>query len=284
MEILESNWQAHLTLGFADDKGTTRLVQRSHVGPLRVQKPLYPEGEHICHAVVLHPPGGVVGGDHLALTTTVGSEAHAVLTTPGAAKWYKANGRISRQELTFTIGDDACLEWLPQESIFFDTADVQLTQTVNLSKTSRYIGCEILCFGRTASGESFTSGGLSQQTILRREGKLIWWEQGNLKGGSAAMHSPLGLSGNSVCATLLATGKPLSATVVQTIREDIDSMLGKLGNVEGDFGISQGKSLVVARYLGTSSEIARRVMLCVWQHVRPELMGCAAVVPRIWQT
>ena len=103
MKKNDSNWQAHLALKFADDGGTTRLVERSHSGPLRVQKPLYPEGARICHAIVLHPPGGVVGGDQLSVHAGVGSGAHALLTTPGAAKWYRANGHVSRQQINLTL-------------------------------------------------------------------------------------------------------------------------------------------------------------------------------------
>lgn len=276
----EAHWQAHLQLEFATDRETTRLVDCRHSGPLRVQKPLYPEGAQICHAVVLHPPGGVVGGDQLTLHARVGAGAHAVLTTPGAAKWYRANGKTSRQTLHFDAADGACLEWLPQESIFFDSADVALTQTVDLAGTATYIGAEICCFGRTAQGETFSSGNLAQRIQLRRDGQLIWWEQGSLGGGSAAMHSPLGLAGNSVCATLLAAGKPVPAALLEKIRQDVEVLAGG----RGEFGISQRKSLLVARYLGTSSEFARQITLCVWQHLRPALTGWPAEVPRIWNT
>ena len=280
MTLTQPDWHAHLALGFAQDGSTTRLTERSHTGPLRVQKPLYPEGAGICHAIVLHPPGGVVGGDQLALSATVGQHAHAVLTTPGAAKWYRANGRISRQHIALTIANGASLEWLPQESIFFDEANVELTQSIAVGKNASYIGCEILCLGRTASGESFNSGKITQRTSVRYEDRLIWSEQGQLAGGSSAMHSPLVMSGKTVCATLLAVGKPISAALLQTIRQDVESM----GAPDGDFGISQIKSLVVLRYLGTSSEVARNVLLCGWKHLRPTLIGCQAVVPRIWNT
>jgi urease accessory protein len=280
MTTTQPDWHAHLTLGFAQDGAVTRLVERAHAGPLRVQKPLYPEGAHICHAIVLHPLGGVVGGDQLALNTTVYERAHAVLTTPGAAKWYRANGRVSRQTVTLTIKPGARLEWLPQETILFDASEVELTQSISLGKGASYIGCEILCFGRTASGESFNSGKITQRTSITSEGRLLWSEQGHLCGGSDVMRSPLVLSDKTVCATMLAVGTPLSGALLQAIRQEVDDLLAR----QGEFGMSQIKSLVVARYLGNSSEVARNVMLCVWKHVRPHLMGCEAVVPRIWNT
>lgn len=289
------NWQAQLHLGFADDAGTTRLTERRHSGPLRVQKALYPEGGKICHAIVLHPPGGVVGGDQLAITAHIAANCHALLTTPGAGKWYRANGHVSAQQLRFTVGAAAKLEWLPQESIFFDAAVVDLQQTIHLAQDASYIGWEILCFGRRASNERFNSGQIRQKLRIERAGKLIWWEQGGVAAQSEAMQSPLGLGGNTVCATLVAVGQSLPAASLASLREQVHALLLAATNVgtstaigtatsAGEFGISQTKAVLVARYLGDSSELARQIMVTVWQHVRPHVMGCAAQVPRIWNT
>jgi urease accessory protein len=273
------DWRARLSLGFTDDAGTTRLTERSHSGPLRVQKPLYPEGHEVCHAIVVHPPGGVVGGDQLSINAVIGQNAHAFITTPGAAKWYKANDRISRQDIRLDIAPGASLEWLPQETIFFNQAHVRLENTVTLGAGAHYIGCEILCFGRTASGESFAAGKIEQRTIIRREGKLIWHEQGSLSGGTASMTSPLALNGKTVFATLTATGKPSSASI-----EDLRRGAADIIEHGEAFGISQLKSVLAVRYLGNSSETAKRLMTLAWQCLRPELLGRPAVVPRIWNT
>jgi len=273
-----SAWQASLALQFSDDAGTTRLTGNAHFGPLRVQKSLHPEGAAVCHAIIVHPPGGVVGGDQLAIAATVGARAHALLTTPGAAKWYKANGKVSRQQVRLSVGAGAALEWLPQETIFYDHADVVLDQHVELAADASYIGGEILCMGRRASGESFSAGKVTQRTQIRRGGKLIWWEQGALLGGALA--SPLALDGKTVCATLIAVGKPLPAAVLTEIRNDIANDAGDLVR----FGVTQAKGVLVARHLGDDSEAARHLMLTVWRRLRPHLLDRAAVVPRIWRT
>ena len=273
-------WQAWLALGFKRDGDTTRLVERSHYGPLRVQKPLYPEGSDVCHAIVVHPPGGVVGGDQLEIHACIGERANAFVTTPGAAKWYKANGRISRQSVHLNVGDAGSLEWLPQETIFFDAADVQLDTVVELGRDASYLGCEILCFGRTASGETFSSGRIGQRTSIRRDGKLVWFEQGELAGGSATMSSPLGLDGKTICATLIGVGKQIPNSAITAIREVCTH-----GMVAGDaVGATQMKSVVVVRYLGNSSETAKQVMHRAWCALRPLLLEREAVIPRIWNT
>jgi urease accessory protein len=272
-------WQAWLALGFARRGGTTRLIERSHYGPLRVQKPLYPEGGDICHAIVVHPPGGVVGGDRLDIHACIGDGASAFITPPGAAKWYKANGRVSRQSVHLNVGKAGCLEWLPQETIFFDAAEVQLDTVVELGSQAAFLGCEILCFGRTASGETFSSGRVSQRTSVRLNGKLVWFEQGAIAPGDA-MASPLGMAGHSVCATLLGAGKPLPSGALNTIRETCSAEMDE----SASFGATQMKSVVVVRYLGNSSEAAKKVMTAAWRTLRPLLAGRAAVVPRIWNT
>jgi urease accessory protein len=271
---------ATLSLGFERDGDTTRLTQRDHFGPLRVQKPLYPEDPAVCHAILVHPPGGVVGGDELRIGARAGDHAHALLSTPGAAKWYRANGQVSRQSLQLEAGEQAAIEWLPQETILFNGADVVFDSTVSLQSDARYLGCEILCFGRTASGERFDQGRVRQRLTIRKNGKLLWLEQGSLQGGSTQMHSPLGLAGHTVCASLIAVGPPQPAALLQAIREQAMAITGGVGK----FGATQMKSVMVVRYLGDASEVARQVMLQAWQQLRPALLGQPAIVPRIWNT
>lgn len=273
--VAHEPWHASLSLAFENDGGVTRLVERRHSGPLRVQKPLYPEGDTPCHAILVHPPGGVVGGDRLRIDVRAGDGANAFLTTPGAAKWYKANGRVSGQAVNLCAGTGATLEWMPQETIFFDAAEVELETRIDLADEACYIGGEILCFGRTASGERFNTGQIAQRTSIRRGGRLIWFEQGAIRGGGGAMSGPLGLHGNAVCATLVAAGRPLPPEGLAALRACGQGM---------NAGASQLKTILVARLLCDSSEAARRWMTAAWHIVRPALTGREAVVPRIWNT
>lgn len=272
--------QARLALKFAAIDDTTRLVERDHFGPLLVQKPLYPEGRKVCHAVIIHPPGGIVGGDQLEITADAEAFAKVQITTPGAAKWYKANGHTSRQKIRIRVKKGASLEWVPQETIFYNHTDVAVDHQIILEDDAVYIGCEILCFGRTAFGETFSDGQIKQRTSIQRNGKIIWLEQIRLRGEDAMMNGPLALSGKTVCATLLLTGKTIPQSLLDLAREEAEMT----ANGAGQVGISQLKTVTVARYLGDSSEVARHVMLRIWGLLRPELTGCAAIVPRMWST
>ena len=162
---IDSSWCAELQLGFKRDHARTVLAHRKHVGPLVVQRPFYPEGD-VCHVYLVHPPGGIVGGDRLHLNVTVGANAHALITTPAATKFYRAapgKHALLRQELQVTGGT---LEWLPQETILFREADASMATVARIDSRSRFFGWELTCYGRPASSELFNAGRARQHFEL----------------------------------------------------------------------------------------------------------------------
>ena len=273
-----SCWQARLELGFARQEEATRLVRRSHHGPLRVQKALYPEGSELCHAIVLHPPAGIAGGDRLEFDIALDTGAQALLTTPGAGKWYRSAGPLAEQIVAIKVGAGATAEWLPQESIVFAGAEARMRTEVDLAPGARYIGLETLCFGRRASGETFQRGHLHLATDIRSEGRLLWRERGIIDGGSPLLDSPIGLAGYSVCSTVLAAGIDLPVETLAACRAATADATG------AQAGVSAMPQIFVGRYLGHSAEAAREWFVTLWQHLRPIVVGREAAVPRIWNT
>lgn len=277
-EAIPSAWHAALDLGFERRGESTRLVRREHRGPLRVQKALYPEGPELCHAIVLHPPAGIVGGDRLQIGIELGAGTQALLTTPGAGKWYRSAGPIAEQIVSLRVGAGATAEWLPQESIVFSGAEARMRTAVDLDDGARFVGVETLCFGRRASGESFERGSLHLGTDIRMDGKPLWRERGVIEGGSPLLHSPIGLAGYSVCSTLLVAGGEIEADTLRACRAVSANEAG------ARCGVSALPQLFVGRYLGHSAQAAREWFVALWQHFRPTIIGCEAVVPRIWNT
>jgi urease accessory protein len=271
-------WQARLDLRFARRGEATILAANRHEGPLRVQKALYPEGEAVCHAIVLHPPSGIVGGDVLEIGVDVGADAHALLTTPGAGKWYRTAGPGAEQAVRVRVGAGGAVEWLPQESIVHDGARAVMDGRVELAGDARYLGWDVLCLGRRASGERFTRGELRLDTRIERDGRPIWLERGTLAGGGPLLESPVGLAGFSVCATLLASGSGIDAGLLAACR----AVPGREPGAR--MALSLLPDLLVARYLGHVAEAARAWFAALWRLLRPALMGREAVMPRIWNT
>lgn len=273
-EPMVSSWKARLSLGFSYSDNGTVLSERSHDGPLVVQKPLYPEGRKVCHAIVVHPPGGIAGGDELYLDVKTKESASALLTTPGATKWYRSAGAWAKQSLAF--GVRGMLEWLPQETIVFDGALAQASCDVDLAADAGLIGWDIVCLGRTGSGEKFRRGSYRSSIRIRREGRLLWLERGRIDGGGRLLDSPAGLGGSPVFGTLFVSFPHVEKTILEDMR--------KQNPVEGKGAITLLPGILLARYLGDSGEAARRYFAGLWRILRPRLAGLDAVEPRIWQT
>lgn len=274
------SWHAELHLGFVRQGERTVLRENRHRGPLRVQKALYPEGDAVCQAIVLHPPSGIAGGDHLAISAELGAGAHAQLMTPGAGKWYRSGGAEASQCIAFTVAEGATLEWLPQETIVFDGARARMETRISLAADSRYIGWDILCLGRAAAGERFEKGRFDLFFRVDRGNHPIWLERGGFDGSDPMLSSPAGWAGATVCGTLLCTFPELpqqAAALLEACR--------KIPPVDGaNHGLSALPGMLVARYLGDSSEAARSWFAELWAILRPACSGRPAVTPRIWNT
>jgi urease accessory protein len=295
-------WQAELRLRFGVrprflengaglPNARTSLVERHHKGPLIVQRPFYPE-DAPCHVYLVHPPGGVVGGDELRVDVQVDAGAHALITTPAATKFYRCEGRHSSQTQELrAVG--ATLEWLPQENIFYRGADVRTATRVQIDADSRFVGWEINCLGLPARGEPFDAGtlrldlelwriraadapvDLKPGTVFQKTGPdPIFLDRLRLSGESPARGALWGLAGQEAVGTLLAT--PATRAQVDSIRELIAD--------ERFAAVSLVDAVLVLRALAPQAEVVRKLFIAAWQRLRPTIIGRAAVLPRIWNT
>lgn len=271
--VIGEGWPAELTLGFRSDTRRTVLAHRRRVGPLAVQRPFYPEGG-VCHVYLLHPPGGVVGGDSLAIDVTLGPRAQALLTTPGATKFYRSAGAAALQTQRLRVEPGATLEWLPQENIFFPGAQAMLHTSVELCRDARVALWEIHCLGRPAVAEPFDRGLVDSRLSIIRDRVPLLLDRLRVDPGNRSRRALLG--GRSVVGTLIishAAGAELAACRRRLPSDGAD-----------DFGATLVEDLLVLRFLGHSTERARRLFTEVWQTVRPAVLGRSLGVPRIWAT
>ncbi len=277
MPYQRTPWHAELHLGFSERDGRTILSHRDHRGPLAIQKMLYPEGDGVCHAIILHPPGGLAGGDKLEINITAAAKAHALLTTPGAGKWYKANGASASQRVVIDVADNALIEWLPQETIVYDAAEAEWRGEVQLAATARYAGWEIICLGRQACGEQFRQGQLRQSLKIYRDNRIIWGEHANLKGSDRLLNSAAGLRGQPVFATFVVAAGLLPPALLEQCR-------AVTADDDGLTCVTALPEIFVGRYLGRSTQSARHYFEKIWALLRPWYAGMAAQRPRIWNT
>jgi len=264
-------WQARLHLNFAQSNDKTLLVKREHIGPLTVQRPFYPEGG-ACHLYILHPPGGIVGGDDLSINVKAAPHSHALITTPAAGKFYRSSGAQAKQVVEITIANDATVEWLPQETIIYEGAQLKSSVKVDLAADARFIGWEILSMGRPACYENFDYGLADLSWQIYCEDRPVLLERLYLD--AKAFSARWGLQSNSACGTLFAT--PASS-------ESFAAVQGLIGDTKGR-GVTRIDNLLVCRARDIRSDRLRGFFEQVWAIVRPDTVKSNACSPRIWAT
>lgn len=269
-------WQASLTLLLRSKALRTVLQSVKHYGPLRVQRPFYPEGE-VCHLYLLHPPGGLVAGDSLTIDIELETQASALLTTPSAGKLYGVADYAAAQfqGVHARLAEHSCLEWLPQETIVFNAARGELRNRFELAAKATLIGWDIVCLGRRASGETFQQGAVTQRIEIYRQGKPLFIDRIHFAGGSAMLDAPWGMNKASVSGTFFATLGEHSLS--------LDSFRECLPNPQ-QWGLTVRGELLLVRYLGDSAESCRRGFEAIWQLLRPLLINKPVHRPRIWNT
>lgn len=278
-EIKERRWLAELKLAFEFDGRRTILSERLHYGPLIIQKPFYPEGE-VCHVYLIHPPGGIVGGDELHLNVNVNKAAHALLTTPAATKFYRGNDFQAKQIQNIKVSAGCKMEWLPQETIFFSGCEANTKTLVNLEDDAQFIGWEIICLGRPASNEVFEQGYIRQVVEVWRDKKPIVIERSQLQGGDEILQSAWGMQGFVVMGTMIVTNA--DNLVLEAVRENIEKQ-----NLDSNLirlSATLINDVLICRTLTNQAESARESFIELWKTLRPLVMQRTAVAPRIWYT
>ena len=275
------HWRGHLSLHYTRDGERTIALDR-HEGPLRVLQRLYPEGPGICHHVLVHPPGGIVGGDQLEIAATLEPGTHALITTPGATRFYRSRGAAAAQRAVLRVAAGARLEWLPLETIAYRGCLAENALRLELAEGAESIGWDVLALGLPTAGEPFDAGHFTQH--LEMPGR--WLERGRIAASDARLlDSPLGLAGHKVMATLwFASGSPMPdarrETFLEAARECVHhsplaARCGVTAPHEGG---------IVLRALAHRVEPAMALLQQVraaWRHLAWSL---APNPPRVWQT
>lgn len=267
-------WQALLQLRLQKINNRTCLIPQQRLGPLTVQRPFYPEGD-TCHIYLLHPPGGVVGGDQLRLDVEVRAGAHGLITTPGASKFYRSAGKTAGLQQQFNVDGDAILEFLPQENIYFPATEVSSKIDVNLAASAKYAGWEIHSFGLPANEADLSAGNVQLKTEITIAGRLLLHDQ--LKINEIERGRLSGLRGNRVYGSFVI--------VSPMINDELLAALQTVTPEHGLTGVSRvEENILVARYLGDSTAAAHNYFRQLWTMSRPVALGVNACTPRIWNT
>jgi urease accessory protein len=274
---MRASWTGELELEFSRKKLSTQLIHSYTIAPYKIQRSFYPEGEEVCHCILLHTAGGLVGGDRLIAKIHLHANTQALLTTATASKIYRSTGAESLQNIHIRIDEGASLEWFPQETIAFAESQYRQTTRIELAPSATCTMWEIVRFGRTARGEKFVSGNWRSHTEVWRDQSPLWIDRQHLQGNSEMLESPNGLNNHAIAASFIFVGAQVEPELVSQIRSTWED-----GNYQGTSGVTRSIFGLVCRYRGNSSSDARRWFQQIWQLLRVSYRNRPICVPRVW--
>ena len=272
-------WHARLQLDYTLE-GTRTVARHAHNGPLRILQSLYPEGDAVCHNVLVHPPGGLVGGDTLDITATVGPGAHGLVTTPGATRFYRSTGERALQRTHLTLAEGARLEWLPLEALCYNACNAENHLTLNLAPGAECMGWDVTALGLPHAGQPFDTGRFVQHI----EAPGLWLERGVIDAADhRLLESPLGLAGHRCMASLFfVVGTPLERARRDTALDAARAVMDAHALKATAGATSPNGQVVVVRALAPQVEPAMQLLQQVRAAWRAALWQLCAEPPRIW--
>lgn len=272
-------WHASLQLDYTLE-GTRTVARHAHNGPLRILQSLYPEGDAVCHNVLVHPPGGLVGGDTLDISATVGPGAHGLVTTPGATRFYRSTGERALQRTHLTLAEGARLEWLPLEALCYNACNAENHLTLNLAPGAECMGWDVTALGLPHAGQPFETGRFVQHI----EAPGLWLERGVIDAADhRLLESPLGLAGQRCMASLFfVVGTPLERARRDTALDAARAVMDAHALKASAGATSPNGQVVVVRALAPQVEPAMQLLRQVRAAWRAALWQLCAEPPRIW--
>lgn len=272
-------WHARLAIDYRLEEQRT-VARFEHSGPLRLLQSLYPEGDAVCHNVLIHPPGGLVGGDTLELQVNVASGAHALITTPGATRFYRNEGEPALQTTRLTLAPDARLEWLPLEALCYSGCVAENRVTMELQPGAEMLGWDVTALGLPNAQQPFVQGRFTQHL----EVPGVWLERGHIDGADQRLlESPLGLAGHACVASLFwVTGHALTRDRKEQALDIARAALAASPLAASSGASCPNSQVVVVRVLAPVVEPAMALLREVRNHWRHAFWQKAASSPRIW--
>ncbi len=272
-------WHARLDLTYSVEAGRT-VARHSHSGPLRVLQSLYPEGDAVCHNVLVHPPGGLVGGDTLEIAVHAQAQAHALVTTPGATRFYRSEGAPALQATHLRLEPGARLEWLPLEAICYSACQAENRLTLAVAPGAECMGWDVTAFGLPHAQQPFEAGVFRQHI----EVPGVWLERGAVAADDRRLlNSPAGMAGQRCMASMFfVAGSAIERGRKEQALELVRNHMAGHALAATAGATSPHPQVLVVRVLAPQVEPAMDLLKALRGIWRAHLWGINAANPRIW--
>jgi urease accessory protein len=200
-------------------------------------------GEETCEVYLVNPSGGLAGGDRLEIEAKVAAGARLIVSSAAAERVYRSCGPQTRVECRLTAGPGATLEWLPQQTIFYEGSRFRRNVAIEADPSARVTVLEALTLGRIARGEHLEDVMIRDDWRVRRAGKLVFAEALRVVGPASRLFERAAIGGGAAAAATLVHVTPDAADELERIRACLgDTVMCGASALDG---------LVVARWLAS---------------------------------
>ncbi len=290
VKVLLANrqWQASLDIEAKRQGPRTIIARARHEGPLRIQRPFFPEAQDLPHLYLLHPPGGLVCGDKLKVNISSLDGAKLLITTPSAGKIYRTDqhGHTQEQVIHLDCTNNGHLEWLPQENIIYDGANGEQILELQTTPDSRFAIWDITVMGRPASAIPFIRGRFEQYLKVLCDALPYFQERVELSDAGPCFTSAWGLNGYSVYGSMLIGYTDQAQSLLEGLREHLQQIPAPSSSWarDLDWSVTRRDRMIILRALAAQSEPMKVLFCNAWKFLRPRILHVDACPPRIWST
>jgi urease accessory protein len=209
-------------------------------------------------------------------------EAHGLVTTPGATRFYKSATEPAMQSVHAQLAPGARLEWLPLEALAYNQCRAENKAVFELAPGAELMGWDITALGLPEAGLPFIEGTFAQHI----EVPGVWREQGRIDATDLRlMDGPLGLAGQRCMATLFfVVGSPIDRTRREQALEVVRAVLASHALCATAGATSPHPQVLVLRVLAPLVEPALELLKQARAEWRQTLWEMVAVPPRVWAT
>ena len=222
-------------------------------------------------AVLINTAGGLTGGDRMRWTAELAAQGKMVLTTQACERIYRSIEGPAHVETRLTIGENAHLDWLPQETILFASSQLDRRLDIDLATGASLTAVEAILLGRDAMGELALDARLRDNWRIRRNGRLVHAEATRLDGTAAERTGISLLAGNRALATIIhiAPDADQAAVALARVRAILPA--------DRRIAASTNGTRLVIRALAESGLALRRLIIPILS----QLSG-SGTLPRMW--
>ncbi len=249
---------------------------RTEIDPQRWRIPFQWQGYHYQDhddepfMLMVNSGGGFVEGDVAHFHAVLEPGTRALFTTTASSKFYKClEGGLSREIVDFHVGDEALLEFCPDEAIPYAWSRAHRINRIAMASSSRLFATDMISAGRVhyGDGEIFKFDHLVSEFRITIEGRPVALDRLVATDPETIAALDRLWRGCRHMATVFAYAPDLPPDIEDGVHDAMASVEGT------EAGVTRIGDLVIARILSSETWQAHEAIFKTWEALRPAIAG-----------